>query len=107
MECGWSQGRVNESDECSWRGGVEVGVREVESSSVCRTGGVEVKVQEAPALLRWIRELSGFHEWGNCVWSERGVMQFVHRWCDKLSAVRSAQRRGLGGVVEVLGRNGG
>ena len=79
----------------------------MESSHVCRTSGVEVKAREAPALLRWIRELSGFHEWGNCVWAERGVMQFVHRWCDKLSAVRSAQRRGLGGVVEVLGRNGG
>ena len=62
VECRWSQGRAFESDECSWSGGVVVRVREVESSPVGRTGGVEVKVQEAPALLRWIRERSDFRE---------------------------------------------
>ena len=79
----------------------------MESSHVCRTSGVEVKAREAPALWWWIRELSGFRSWGSRVWSEKGVMQFVHSWCDKLSAVGSAQRRGFSGVVEVLGRNGG
>ena len=58
----WSQGRAYEADGCSWSGGVVVGVGEVESSPVGRTGGVEVKVQEAPALLRWIRERSDFRE---------------------------------------------
>ena len=79
----------------------------MESSHVCRTGGVEMKAREAPALLWWIRELSGFREWGDRVGSEREVMQFVHCRRDRLSAVRSAQRRGWSGVVEVLGRNGG
>ena len=69
----------------------------MESSPVCRTGGVEVKVQEAPAPLKWIREWSDFREKGGRVGSEREVVHFVHRRCDRLSAVGSAQRRGLSG----------
>ena len=42
-----------------------VQVGEVESWPVCDAGQVKVKVQEAPALLCWIRERSNFREWGS------------------------------------------
>ena len=76
----------------------------MEWSPVCRAGGVEVKVLEAPALLWRTREMSGFH--GEVASGRERVMLLYMvgatgcpPWGRHSAAVEV--------VGEMLGRNGG
>ena len=95
----------------SWRQSADVAVvecREVESDEVLRlllksgeSRWWEVKVQEAPAPLRWIREWSDFREWGGRVGSEREVVHVC------TPSVRQAVRRRVGTASRVEWGGGG